>query len=128
MNRPSQIALIAVLLATGAAAWAQRPTASSLSRSAQQEQGSQLLPEAQPPFSPTSGTPKTAPADAGLAKDKSAPPRSPVAVERVGSGSDSPVPAARCDLRLCASTYRSFRASDCTYQPYAGGPRQLCER
>ena len=33
----------------------------------------------------------------------------------------------RCDVRACASAYRSFRASDCTYQPFQG-PRRLCER
>ena len=31
-----------------------------------------------------------------------------------------------CDYRACASAYQSFRASDCTYQPY-GGERRLCE-
>ncbi len=34
--------------------------------------------------------------------------------------------SARCDVAACAAAYRSFRASDCTYQPYEG-PRQLCE-
>jgi penicillin-binding protein 1A len=33
--------------------------------------------------------------------------------------------APQCDYRACASR-RSFRASDCTYQPYSG-PRQLCD-
>jgi BA14K-like protein len=33
----------------------------------------------------------------------------------------------QCDYRGCASAYRSFRASDCTYQPY-GGRRRLCEK
>jgi membrane peptidoglycan carboxypeptidase len=32
---------------------------------------------------------------------------------------------AQCDYQACASR-RSFRASDCTYQPYSG-PRQLCD-
>lgn len=32
-----------------------------------------------------------------------------------------------CNVRACSRAYRSFRASDCTYQPYSG-PRQLCER
>lgn len=32
-----------------------------------------------------------------------------------------------CDVSLCERYYRSFRASDCTYQPY-GGPRQYCTR
>jgi len=39
------------------------------------------------------------------------------------------VPPARsansCDVRACSAAYKSFRASDCTYQPY-DGPRQLC--
>ena len=33
----------------------------------------------------------------------------------------------RCDLSACAAEYSSFRASDCTYQPYAG-PRRVCEK
>jgi BA14K-like protein len=33
----------------------------------------------------------------------------------------------QCDYRGCASAYRSFRASDCTYQSY-GGQRRLCEK
>jgi hypothetical protein len=31
----------------------------------------------------------------------------------------------RCDLEACASAYKSFRASDCTYQPL-DGERRLC--
>src|SRR5262249_1774683 len=31
---------------------------------------------------------------------------------------------AMCDVQACSDMYRSFRASDCTYQPYSGGPRQ----
>jgi hypothetical protein len=33
----------------------------------------------------------------------------------------------QCDYQACARAYRSFRASDCTYQPYSG-PRALCEK
>jgi BA14K-like protein len=33
----------------------------------------------------------------------------------------------QCDYRGCASAYRSFRASDCTYQPRRG-KRRLCEK
>jgi 1A family penicillin-binding protein len=33
---------------------------------------------------------------------------------------------ALCDVQACAGMYHSFRASDCTYQPYSGGPRQMC--
>jgi 1A family penicillin-binding protein len=35
-------------------------------------------------------------------------------------------PSAMCNIFACSSTFRSFRASDCTYQPY-GGSRRLCE-
>jgi hypothetical protein len=35
---------------------------------------------------------------------------------------------ARCNVSACSATYQSFRASDCTYQPYDGGARRLCER
>jgi hypothetical protein len=31
----------------------------------------------------------------------------------------------RCDVQACASAYKSFRASDCTYQPF-GGERRVC--
>jgi penicillin-binding protein 1A len=42
----------------------------------------------------------------------------------------SPGTASRnmCDLSACASEYASFRSSDCTYQPTAGGPRRRCEK
>jgi hypothetical protein len=30
-----------------------------------------------------------------------------------------------CDISACSRAYRSFRESDCTYQPFSG-PRQLC--
>jgi penicillin-binding protein 1A len=33
----------------------------------------------------------------------------------------------RCDYEACARTYHSFRTSDCTYQPFSGAPRRLCE-
>jgi len=35
---------------------------------------------------------------------------------------------AQCDQNACAAQYSSFEPSDCTYQPYHGGPRMLCER
>jgi membrane peptidoglycan carboxypeptidase len=38
----------------------------------------------------------------------------------------APQASALCDVQACASTYHSFRASDCTYQPYSGGRRRLC--
>lgn len=35
--------------------------------------------------------------------------------------------APSCNIRACSRSYRSFRASDCTYQPYRG-ERRLCEK
>ncbi len=35
--------------------------------------------------------------------------------------------ALACDIAMCSATYQSFRASDCTFQPYVG-PRQVCTR
>ena len=34
----------------------------------------------------------------------------------------------QCNLPVCERFYHSFRASDCTYQPYWGGPRRVCDR
>lgn len=39
---------------------------------------------------------------------------------------DAP-PAPQCDVEACTQAYVSFRASDCTWQPY-GGPRRLCTK
>jgi hypothetical protein len=117
MNRVSQTTMIAIMMVTGAAAWAQAP-------------GSQLRPEAQPPFSPGSDKPIGAASGRPVqADDKITAGHSSVAAESVGMGSTSPAPStAQCDLSQCASTYRSFRSSDCTYQPYTGGPRRTCAR
>ena len=35
---------------------------------------------------------------------------------------------AKCNIAVCEKSYRSFRASDCTYQPNEGGPRRFCDR
>jgi membrane peptidoglycan carboxypeptidase len=37
-------------------------------------------------------------------------------------------PPDACNVAVCAAFYSSFRAQDCTYQPFDGGPRRLCER
>lgn len=34
---------------------------------------------------------------------------------------------ASCNISACSSAYLSFKASDCTYQPF-DGPRRLCEK
>jgi hypothetical protein len=45
-------------------------------------------------------------------------------------GTPSAAPSAtppRCNISACAAAYRSFRESDCTYNP-SFGPRRLCEK
>lgn len=42
------------------------------------------------------------------------------------TGEEQMAPAS-CNYRVCSQFYRSFRASDCTYQPYSG-PRRICTR
>jgi hypothetical protein len=37
----------------------------------------------------------------------------------------APAHANSCDVKACAAAYKSFRESDCTYQPY-DGPRRMC--
>jgi hypothetical protein len=37
------------------------------------------------------------------------------------------MPALKCDVDACARAYRSFQASDCTYNPSVG-PRRLCTK
>ena len=34
----------------------------------------------------------------------------------------------RCNVGACSGTYSSFRSSDCTYQPYDGGARRMCQK
>lgn len=36
--------------------------------------------------------------------------------------------AGQCNVPACEHFYNSFHASDCSYQPYSGGPRQHCDR
>jgi BA14K-like protein len=36
-------------------------------------------------------------------------------------------PEASCNVDACTAAYRSFRPSDCTYQP-TNGPRRLCTK
>ncbi|PLW77207.1 BA14K family protein [Cohaesibacter celericrescens] len=38
-----------------------------------------------------------------------------------------PPPRRYCNVRACSAHYRSFRAYDCTFQPY-NGPRRVCRR
>jgi penicillin-binding protein 1A len=54
-------------------------------------------------------------------------PPAPPADQTARPSPDQPS-ANRCDVQACSSKYSSFSPSDCTYQPYDGGPRRLCEK
>src|SRR5205814_2094851 len=71
---------------------------------------------AQPPTVPAPATPATA----GLVPPASVPANAASAPAAVAGGS--------CDIAACSQTYTSFRASDCTFQPYGDGPRQVCTK
>jgi 1A family penicillin-binding protein len=57
------------------------------------------------------------------ALDETAPP----AAQAEASAQLQATAPAQCNIRRCAAAYRSFRAEDCTYQPFEG-PRQICTR
>jgi hypothetical protein len=41
---------------------------------------------------------------------------------------EKPVPSPQCNVPVCQRFYRSFHRSDCTYQPFSGGARRICDR
>ena len=57
----------------------------------------------------------------------------PEPAQRSNQAERSPPPATEgrasrhCNVEACARKYSSFNSSDCTYQPYNGGRRRLCE-
>ena len=51
------------------------------------------------------------------------PPAAPASAEQAAAAQ----PAVQCNVDACTAAYRSFRASDCTYQPLEG-PRRLCSK
>lgn len=81
-----------------------------------------------PPAEAAAGAPQAIPTRAAV------PVVPPIAVPVAAASTPSP-PAAQplakqtqnqCDVQACASAYQSFRASDCTYQPFAG-ERRVCD-
>ncbi len=83
-------------------------------------------PVAPPPATPPSA--QTAPAPQASA---SAPPVPVAAAPPVQTPVVPPpaiaAPRVKCDVDACAAAYRSFRDSDCTYNP-SFGPRRLCTK
>ena len=51
--------------------------------------------------------------------------QAPAPADEVQKAAVPPLPP--CDVAACSAAYQSFRAADCTYQPF-DGPRRLCTR
>jgi hypothetical protein len=71
------------------------------------------------------------PATPSLPPPSPVPPnKQPVEAEAPAAPAASGTPAAgpQCNIPVCQQFYRSFRRSDCTYQPFSGGPRRICDR
>jgi hypothetical protein len=47
--------------------------------------------------------------------------------QRAAQEAAAPTSSNRCDVPACAGAYKSFRASDCTYQSFEG-PRRVCTK
>ena len=46
----------------------------------------------------------------------------------IAEGSMAQVPSnPSCNVDVCSHRYRSFDPTDCSYQPYGGGPRRVCD-
>jgi penicillin-binding protein 1A len=71
---------------------------------------------------------KPPPAPAAEIAAKPAPPAPKVLVDRAIPERDAEADNGRCNVAVCQQYYQSFRASDCTYQPYNGGERRYCGR
>jgi hypothetical protein len=79
-----------------------------------------IVQAAKPPAETTGNANAGAPAAASPP-----PPAAPVAAATPVASATSQ-PANACNIAACAAAYRSFRESDCTYQPFEG-PRKYCE-
>jgi penicillin-binding protein 1A len=54
--------------------------------------------------------------------------RQPRAINKLFNQNITGAASASCNIPVCERYYRSFRASDCTYQPLEGGVRRFCDR
>jgi len=83
-------------------------------------------PQASSPVpSTTIGAPIVPPALAVPARP--AAPATAGAAAQAAAAVAAPESEARCNVDTCTAAYRSFRPSDCTYQP-SNGPRRLCTK
>src|SRR5690348_810931 len=77
--------------------------------------------------SPATAHQALAKADAAPARDEATQAQASAAEPASDTTTASVPAAAHCNVSACAAAYRSFRASDCTYQPLEG-ERRLCSK
>lgn len=82
------------------------------------------LPQQQPRSETTGAAPPAELAEPSAAANA---PTTPSPTASVKTQDTSAATPAKCDVQSCASAYQSFRAADCTYQPFEG-PRRICEK
>jgi len=91
------------------------------------------LQAAVPPPPPAPPSAPTATMGAPIVPPALSPPASPAVPEIPAAAARAAVPVAapeqqvHCNVSACTAAYRSFRPSDCTYQP-TDGPRRLCTK
>jgi hypothetical protein len=82
-------------------------------------------PAAKPAETAGAATPATAATPAPAAPDVAALP-APIVAEESSQVAAAEPP--KCDIAACERAYRTFTASDCTYQPSGEVPRRLCTK
>jgi hypothetical protein len=76
-----------------------------------------------PAIAEVKALPAPPPAPAAVVAPPAAPAPAPIVAPEPVIAAAPP----KCDINACAAAYRSFTASDCTYQP-SDGPRRLCTK
>jgi hypothetical protein len=74
-----------------------------------------------------SAAPQTPNAGSATAKDAATAGPNIIAPEQTSAQTPDANAQPKCDVAACAAAYHSFRASDCTWQPY-DGPRRICDK
>jgi hypothetical protein len=92
------------------------------------KQAAKAAPSALPPAAETAAVPSAADNSPATASASAAQPTTVGDAQPDTTAAIAPPAASpRCDVQACATAYRSFRASDCTWQPF-DGPRRQCTK
>jgi hypothetical protein len=84
-------------------------------------------PRVAAPLTPPSSVPTQTPQTAAAPQRAAAPPPAQIQTPAPVAPLVVATPRIKCDVDACAAAYRSFRDSDCTYNP-SFGPRRLCTK